>query len=48
MSLPKRPLAKQFDEVAGCGPKGKTKFGKNFDPGYEDLDLFQVGGVIFF
>ena len=41
-------LSAVCDEVAGCGPKGKTKFGKNFDPGFEDLDLFQVGGVIFF
>jgi hypothetical protein len=35
------------DDVA-CGPNGKTKRGANFSPSYEDLDLFQVGGVIFF
>jgi hypothetical protein len=35
------------DDVA-CGPNGKTKRGASFSPSYEDLDLFQVGGVIFF
>jgi hypothetical protein len=31
-----------------CGPNGKVGFGKKFSPSYEDLDIFQIGGVIFF
>ena len=40
-------LSATCDDSA-CGPNGKTKFGAKFSPSFEDLDLFQVGGVIFF
>jgi len=41
-------LSATCDQSGGCGNNGKVKDGANFSPSFESLDLFQLGGVIFF
>jgi hypothetical protein len=38
------------DQEAGClnGQSQTVKFGQHFTPSYDGLDIFQIGGVIFF
>jgi hypothetical protein len=37
-----------YDCVDGYGCYGNGKFGKNVSTSWEGLDVFQIGGVIFF